>query len=374
MIEKEIIKSNKWKIFKKFFLNNWIIFCVILLLIGISILNQWNMGDGFSSYVWKTLLWHLLGLNILFFSLFFLDYRKIPLRFIYILYGVLLIVIACMDVFKIRWIRLGGISLQPSEFLKPLLLLIFALEAEKCKSTVLSYQLFLKLFFIMSIGIFLVLITDLDNAFIIGVMFFSFLIVLGIPKRILIPMLSFFVIILVIVVPIAWNKFLKPYQKGRIYGYLYPEKYSKTWGYQTTQSIITIGSGGLFGQGFKKGWSTRLNYLPAKRTDLAFSVWAESCGFVGSMIFLILYGYLIYYALQIAINAKDWLGRYLSLGIALILFWQSFFNIGGALGILPMTSVPLPFLSYGGSITISVYFLLSLLLNISFRRYFFRYF
>jgi len=75
MRKKEIIKSNRWMILKKFFLNNWIIFCVIFLLISISVLNQWNMGDGFSSYVWKTLLWHLLGLNILFFSLFFLDYR-----------------------------------------------------------------------------------------------------------------------------------------------------------------------------------------------------------------------------------------------------------------------------------------------------------
>jgi len=84
----------------------------------------------------------------------------------------------------------------------------------------------------------------------------------------------------IIAIPIFWSK-LKPHQKGRIYGYLYPERYAQTWGYQLNQSLIAIGSGGLTGFKFYKGWSTRLGYLPAKHTDLTFAVWAESWGLIG---------------------------------------------------------------------------------------------
>ncbi len=367
----KIAKLKKREVIKGFILENLGIFLTILALIGISTINQLNMG-GTKSYFWKNLLWHFVGLIIFFVISLTIDYRKITLKAVYFFYGGLLILIGIMDIFKTRWINLGFISIQPSEFIKPLLALIFSLEAEKASSSVLPPKLFFKLLFTMGIGLFLIFITDLDYAFIMGVTFFSFLMFLGIPKRILFSLFAVIMLIGLTLGPFVWKHVLKPHQKGRIYGYLHPEKYASSWGYQMNQSLIAIGSGGLFGQGFKKGWSTRLNYLPAKRTDLAFSVWAESWGFIGVTIFLLLYAYLLYYTLYVSSIAKDWLGKYLSFVIGLILFWQAFFNIGGATGLLPMTSIPLPFLSYGGSITISVYFLLSLLFNIAFKRYFFK--
>ncbi|PMP95507.1 MAG: hypothetical protein C0169_05415 [Thermodesulfobacterium geofontis] len=203
------------------------------------------------------------------------------------------------------------------------------------------------------------------------IMFASFLIFIGIPRRLTLSLIFLGLIIGLLLFPIFWKN-LKPHQKGRIYGYLYPEKYAQTWGYQLNQSLIAIGSGGLWGHGFKRGWSTRLHYLPAKYTDLAFAVWAETWGFIGVSLFLVLYGYLLYFFIKISNTAKDWLGKYLSLGVALVLFWQALFNISGCAGLFPMTSIPLPFLSYGGSITISVYFLLSLVFNIALKRYFFK--
>ncbi len=367
----KIARLKKREVLKSFLVENFGIFLTILALVVISSVNQLSMG-GTKSYFWRNLLWHFIGLIVFFVIFLSIDYRKITLKAVYLLYTGLLILIGIMDLFKTRWINLGFISIQPSEFIKPLLALIFSLEAEKASSSVLPSRVFLKLLLTMGIGILLIFITDLDYAFIIGVTFFTFLLFLGVPKRIFFSLLAVVILIVVTLGPFAWRHVLKPHQKGRIYGYLHPEKYASSWGYQMNQSLIAIGSGGLFGQGFKKGWSTRLNYLPAKRTDLAFSVWAESWGFIGVTIFLFLYAYLLYYTLYVSSMARDWLGKYLSFVIGLILFWQAFFNIGGATGLLPMTSIPLPFLSYGGSITISVYFLLSLLFNIAFKRYFFK--
>ncbi|MFN3407233.1 MAG: FtsW/RodA/SpoVE family cell cycle protein, partial [Caldimicrobium sp.] len=227
------------------------------------------------------------------------------------------------------------------------------------------------LLFVVALPLSFILPVDLDYSGIIFLIFFVFICFLGISKRLFLLFFTLGLISMIVIFPLAWTK-LKPHQKGRIYGYLDPEKYAKTWGYQINQSLIAIGSGGPLGQGLKKGWSTRLNYIPAKNTDLAFAVWAEAFGFLGTTLFLVLYGYLLYWGLTISESVKDPLRKYLSLGVVLLLLGQLFFNIGGATGVLPMTSIPQPFLSYGGSITISTYLLLSLLFNISFKKDFFK--
>jgi len=276
-----------------------------------------------------------------------------------------------MLIFHKRWLNLGFISIQPSEFIKFILVLLISLYLSREPNEVISTKKFFKLVGLIVLPLILILPMDLDYAFIMGVMFFSWLLFIGIPKRILGLLLVCAFVFSIIAVPIGWQK-LKPHQKGRIYGYLDPEKYAKTWGYQLNQSLIAIGSGGLTGQKFYKGWSTRLGYLPAKHTDLAFAVWAETWGLLGVSVFLALYGYLVYFGICVSQFTKDWFGKYLSLGISLILLWQLFFNIGGCSGLLPMTSIPVPFLSYGGSITISVYILLYLLFNVAIKKYFFK--
>lgn len=355
---------------KEFLKENWLALFSLFILLTINLLTQLSMGET-STYFWKSLLWNILGLLI--FVIFFLkvDYRGFSLSFLWILYFLMVLLLALLAIFKKRWLIIGPLSLQPSEFLKIILLYLLSLYISKKRELKLENSEALFLLVVIILPLLFLLPVDLDYAFIIGLMFFSFLLFFGFPKRLLIGLLILGFLGIIIITPLAWNK-LKPHQKGRIYGYLDPEKYYKTWGYQLSQSLIAIGSGGIKGQGFKKGWSTRLNYLPAKNTDLAFSVFAEAFGFLGVTIFLAVYGYLLYWGLVVSKQAKDLLGKALSLGVVLIFLWQAFFNLGGAAGLLPMTSIPQPFLSYGGSITIATYLLLSILFNVAFRRVFFK--
>ncbi len=327
------------------------------------------MGE--SNLFWKNLLWQILGLILFIFLFFRFDYRKISLEMLWLLYGLWLLLFVILAFFKKRWVIIGPLSFQPSEFLKVILVYLLSVFIAKKGTLNIEKKEIPFLLAVIGLPLLFLLPTDLDYSFIIGVMFFTFLLMLGFPKRILFGLLGLGLIFILIVAPIAWSK-LKPHQKGRLYGYLDSEKYALTWGYQLNQSLMAIGSGGILGQGFKKGWSTRLNFLPAKNTDLAFAVWAEAFGLLGSIIFLLAYGYIIYWGLENSRKAKDLIGKALSMGIVNIFLWQAFFNIGGAIGLLPMTSIPLPFLSYGGSITIITYLMLSLLFNIAFRRYFFK--
>ncbi len=328
------------------------------------------MGES-SGYLLKNLLWHAIGFVLFMLLLIYFDYRKISFGLIWIAYFLMVFLLLILALFKKRWLVIGPISIQPSEFLKLVLLYLLSFYISKKGELKLENSEALFLLGIISLPLLFLLPVDLDYAFIIGLMFFSLLLFFGFPKRLLIVLVLFGIFAFVIITPLMWNK-LKPHQKGRIYGYLDPEKHYKTWGYQLSQSLIAIGSGGIKGQGFKKGWSTRLNYLPAKNTDLAFSVFAEAFGLLGVTLFLSLYGYLLYFALMVSKKARDLLGKALATGIFLILLLQAFFNIGGATGLLPMTSIPQPFLSYGGSITISTYLLLSILFNIAFKRVFFK--
>lgn len=339
-------------------------------LIIIGNFHQYFIAETLSIFI-KNLLWHLLGICLFLVLVFYADIRKISFKAICCGYVLLTLILLIMAIFNKRWINLGIFSIQPSEFIKVILLLLIGLYVSREPSPVIEFKKLLKIIGLIIIPLILILPTDLDYAFIMGVMFFSWILFIGISKRLLAVLVVIGLIFSFVGIPIVWNK-LKPHQKGRIYGYLYPERYAQTWGYQLNQSLIAIGSGGITGFKVYKGWSTRLGYLPAKHTDLTFTVWAENWGLIGVSVFMFFYCYLIYFGFKVSRTAKDWFGRYTSLGVSLIFLWQMFFNLGGCSGLLPMTSIPLPFLSYGGSITISVYFLLSLLFNTAIKRYFFK--
>jgi len=339
-------------------------------LIIIGILNQLNMGDN-TTHILKNAFWHIFGLILFLVIVFKVDFNKMPPQVYLFSYIILAFSMFVMAIFKARWLVLGPISLQPSEFLKVVLVLLFSYMASKRRGVPLSLKDWLIFFIILILPLLFLLRVDFDYTLIIGGMFFVFFMVLGLPRRFIVGLVIFGLVLSIFLGPLAWQK-LKPYQKGRIYGYLTPEKYYRTWSYQLYQSLIAIGSGGLTGQGYRQGWSTRLNYLPAKHTDLAFSVWAEAFGFLGVLIFLSFYGYILYWGLILSQQVKDLFGKHLIVGTVLILLWQLFFNLGGAMGLLPMTSIPQPFLSYGGSITITTYLMLSFLFNFAKRKSFFK--
>lgn len=165
------------------------------------------------------------------------------------------------------------------------------------------------------------------------------------------------------------RKFLKKHQDRRISGWLDPESDPRGSNYHAIQSKIAIGSGGFSGKGWMKGTQTGLSFLPEQHTDFIFSVWAEEHGFWASLLLLMLYGVILVSALGVAFDARERFGAFVAVGIAAMLFWQVFENIGMVTGLLPITGITLPLMSYGGSSMVSVMSGLGLLINISIRRH-----
>jgi len=164
---------------------------------------------------------------------------------------------------------------------------------------------------------------------------------------------------------------LKQHQDARIAGWLDPEADPRGANYHAVQSKIAVGSGGLTGKGWKRGTQTGLFFLPEQHTDFIFSVLAEEEGFWICLLLLVLYGLLLSFSLQVAFNARDRFGAFVAVGVAAMIFWQVFENIGMVTGLLPVTGITLPLMSYGGSSLLSVMIGVGLLVNIGMRRHIF---
>jgi rod shape determining protein RodA len=171
----------------------------------------------------------------------------------------------------------------------------------------------------------------------------------------------------VLITPLFWF-LLKDYQKRRVLTLFNPELDPLGAGYHLIQSKIAIGSGGFSGKGLFMGTQSRLNFLPEKHTDFIFSVFAEETGFIGVLVLLGLYLYILLKGLNIAFRAADRFGLFLALGITSSISFYALINIGMTIGFFPITGLPLPLLSYGGSSLITNFFALGLLLNIEMRR------
>ena len=168
----------------------------------------------------------------------------------------------------------------------------------------------------------------------------------------------------------------KPYefhwhQKMRIYGFLHPEADKKASGWQTYQSMITVGSGGLSGKGFLNSTQTRLKYLPEHHTDFIFSLLAEEHGFMGAALVIALFAAFLLRGLGFALDCPDMAGTLLAGGVVTVLAFHVFVNIGITIGLLPVTGIPLPFLSYGGSFYMTTMACVGILLNVPMRRHMF---
>jgi rod shape determining protein RodA len=165
--------------------------------------------------------------------------------------------------------------------------------------------------------------------------------------------------------------FLKKHQDARIAGWLDPERDPRGSNYHSIQSKIAVGSGGLTGKGWQKGTQTLLFFLPEQHTDFIFSVWAEEHGFLACTFILLLYAFIMLSALGVAANARERFGAFVAVGVTAMIFWQVFENVGMVTGLLPVTGITLPLMSFGGSSMVSVMMGIGLLVNISMRRHMF---
>jgi rod shape determining protein RodA len=159
------------------------------------------------------------------------------------------------------------------------------------------------------------------------------------------------------------------YQRARIDAFMNPEADIKGIGYHAHHARVAIGDGGLLGTGFQNGTQNRFGFIPDQYTDFPFPVFAEEWGFVGSVVLILLYGFLTVWSIYIASQAKDRFGAVLAMGCAAVVFWHAVINIGMAAGVVPVVGVPLPLFSYGGSSMITMLGAVALVMNVSMRRY-----
>lgn len=243
-----------------------------------------------------------------------------------------------------RWLDFGLFQVQPAEIFK-LIAAIFGARylAEKIGLLGWRQTLFFLLITVISFGLVLAQ-PDLGTAAVLLVVFFSLFLAARPPTRAILSI----VVIALIAIPLFWAN-LKPYQQTRIETFLNPNSDPQGQGYNIRQSLIAVGSGGLLGRGFGQGSQTVLNFLPVPHADFIFAGFAEASGFIGSFIMVCLYVVLIQRAIIIGRGSQDRFGQLLAIAIAAKFTFQTVVHMGMNLGLLPVTGIPLPFMSYGGT-------------------------
>jgi rod shape determining protein RodA len=400
-----------WKDF-----DSWLFLAAFVLsLIGIFLIfssKYYSTTPSEHNLYLKQVLWLVFGIaaaGVIFFM---------PLRFhdaFSYLYYLLALVFLCLLILfgmnqmgAARWFRLGWINLQPSEFTK--LAFVFAMSRylSYTKKPIYSFKWLITVVLLVCLPAALILKQpDLGTTLVFFALFFSMLFWAGIPVLFLVvlvsPLLSLvcgfhwftwalfflgfllvlyylrpglvFGIIMILlnfgvgtVTPLIWNR-LHDYQKLRILTFLDPGRDPQGAGYQILQSKVAIGSGGILGKGFLQGSQTKLAFLPMQHTDFVFTVVGEELGLLGALVILTLFIFLIVRGVLIAKKARNTFASFAAIGITTIFAFQMLVNIGMVLGIMPVTGLPLPFLSYGGSSMLVSWIGVGVLLAICYKWY-----
>ncbi len=306
-----------------------------------------------------------LVLGLVIFCLFSRLYYQVLFGFWPYLYGIglfLLLLVLVLGETKFgssRWINLGFFNLQPSEVFK--VILVIALAGYLREREELTLKEFLGYLVLLFVPIILVAKEpDLGTAVVYLVMGLLLYFFWGKSRR----YLHFFLAVLLISAPLIFQFGLKPYQRERLLTFLNPRQDLLGSGYNVWQSMIAIGSGGLWGKGLGRGTQSQLQFLPIRYADFIFATAAEALGFAGSAVIIVLYALLIYRMIWVSYQAEE-KGAYLAgLSFACIFLFQILVNIGMNLGIMPITGLPLVFLSYGGSSLLTSYIILGIVSNI----------
>ncbi|MGZ6971303.1 MAG: rod shape-determining protein RodA [Thermoanaerobaculia bacterium] len=338
--------------------------------VGIAMVVSTTMGTPRGGLAGRQVLFAVLGL-IAAGVLLAVDYR-ILLQYSPGLYAFTLLVLLYLPIFGGRiagarsWIKVGGgFQLQPSEFARISIALLLAWILESDDRALLRSRTIWGLGAAVGVPVVLVLLQpDLGVAltylpFLAVALFFG-----GIPGR----WWAFLIVSGTLAIGGSWF-LLRDYQKDRIRTFLDPNLAARGAGYQVRQARIAIGSGGIFGKGWKRGTQSRLGFLPVRHTDFIFAALAEEWGFAGVAVFLALYGFLIAQGLALARDARDRGGSMLVLLLVLNIAAQALVNLAMNVGVMPTTGITLPFVSYGGSSLIATWSMVGLILSVAYRRY-----
>lgn len=329
----------------------WLLLLLLLCTGAIGVMAQYSAGQGeWTMYASKHLIVFAFGFGLA------LALAMVDLRYwhyaAYVAFGLMLLLIVAVDVAGFvgkgaqRWIALGPMQLQPSEFMK--LAVIFALAryySNVAEDDLANPRFLVVPLLIIAVPAFFILRQpNLGTAMIVimiggamsfaaGVRLWKFAAILGAGLA---------------AIPVAWH-FMHDYQRGRVLTFLNPERDPLGAGYHITQAKIALGSGGWFGQGFLHGTQAHLQFLPEAQTDFIFSLLGEEWGFVGALVFIVIYFSMIVLIFRISLNARSLFGRLVAVGMGFNLFMYFLINIGMVMGLLPVVGIPLPLVSMGGS-------------------------
>jgi rod shape determining protein RodA len=351
---------------------DWPLLLITLAICALGILQIYSatLGSVFRDAWMRQVVYTGMGLA-LFWIVSRIDYHTL-LGHSYWMYGVCLA--ALIGVFVIgtvaggarRWIPLfGGFKLQVSEFVKIALVLMVARFFTELKRDDLDWRELLKICGLVGIPMLLVVKQpDLGTAMTYSPILLAGVLLTGVRWQYLVAI----GLIVALALPVGWF-LLHDYQRARLTTFVDPSADPRGSGYQVIQSMIAVGHGGMWGRGVTRGTQTQLQFLPISHTDFIFSSFAEEHGFVGVVVVLGLYFLLLMQIVQNAQTAPDRAGMYICMGIAAMLLFHVLVNVGMVVGRMPVTGIPLPLMSFGGSNTLSVFLLLGLVNNVRLRRF-----
>lgn len=370
-------RNNPWEYFD---FPLFIAVCIISAfgVICIASATHVNLGESASTF-YSQIIWFIIGIGLLFFTTF-VDYKSLS-RFHFIFYGIniLLLILVLLVGTNVngatRWIRIGPIGIQPSEFSKLILLFCLAKIIDKKKESINNINVLLFLIAYTMIPIILIQKQpSLSASLVILAIFLILVFCAGLSYKYILSALAVIIplgtalVIDILREPHIWvDKILDTYQINRILAFLDPSSDPDTY-YQTMKSINAIGSGQLQGKGLFEGTLNQLSYLPEPHNDFIFSVIGEEFGFIGCIFVLTVLLFIIFRCVIIALSARDTFSQLIATGVAGMIAFQTFVNIGVATGILPNTGMSLPFVSYGGSSMWTNMVAIGLVLNIGRQR------
>jgi rod shape determining protein RodA len=347
-----------------------ILIAILICAVGVVQIYSATRDTGWQDSWWKQIVYIFAGFVLLWLAVS-VDYHsllnQVPFMYVTSVLALLGTLVVGRQVFgSQRWIPLpGGFHLQVSEFVKLVIILMVARYLTELKTDELELREMLKLAALVLVPTVLVLKQpDLGTS----LTYLAILVVGAFLAGLRWKYMATIAIVTVLVLPVSWH-FLKPYQKARLVSFMDPDRDPQGTGYQLIQSQIAVGAGGMFGRGVAKGTQTQLRFLPVPQTDFIFSAFSEEHGFVGVVVVLACYFILIMRIVQNAQTAPDRAGMYLCMGVAGLLLFHMLVNVGMVVGRMPVTGIPLPFMSAGGSNVWSNFLALGLVNNVRLRRF-----
>jgi len=344
---------------KRLFNLDWVIvgLVFILLFLGLFVLKSI-----FPSLFIQQLIWAIFGIFafFIFSSIDYEHYEKLSWIFYFasIFFLLITFLFGAITRGSVRWLEIGGVGIQSSELVKPFLILFLAtfLSDQRTDLKKIIYSGLLTAL----IALLIFLQPDLGSSLVVLFIWLGMILAKSIKGKWIVSGL----VLLGLFFPLFW-RFLKDYQKKRIFTFLNPSSDPLGSGFNLIQSKIAVGSGQLFGRGLGRGTQSHLQFLPERHTDFIFASLAEELGFIGSLILILLFFFLLLKILLLAVNSRDRFASLVCIGVFSLLFIQVFVNVGMNLGLLPITGLTLPLISYGGSSLLSTMIALGIISSIA---------